>query len=54
MYDIIAGIVNHTYIQGDSMQQYYIYTACALIIILTVFFTDLIYRVFSHFWKGGK
>lgn len=54
MYDIISGIIDHSYVQGDSMQQYYVYTCCCLIIILTVVFIDMIYRVFSHFWRGGK
>lgn len=54
MYDIIYNIIDHAYTTGDSMQQYIIYTCCCVIIILTVFFVDLIYRVFSHFWRGGK
>lgn len=52
MYDIIAQIIDHSYVTGTSEQQYYYYTCCALIIILTVVFTDMVYRVFSHFWHG--
>lgn len=54
MYDIIYGLIDHSYTTGDSMQQYVIYTCCALIILLTVVFIDMVYRVFSHFWRGGK
>lgn len=54
MYQIIQRIIDHSYTTGDSMQQYIIYTCSALIIILTVFFIDLIFRIFSHFWRGGK
>lgn len=54
MYDLLETIVDHVYVQGDSMQQYYIYGCICLIIILTVVFLDFIYRVFSHFWRGGK
>lgn len=54
MYDLISQIINHNYTTGDSMQQYIIYTACSLIIVYSVVFIDLIYRVFSHFWRGGK
>lgn len=54
MYDLIHQIIDHSYTTGDSMQQYIIYTCCALIIIFSVFFIDLIFRIFSHFWRGGK
>lgn len=52
MYDIISQIIDHSYTTGSSEQQYYYYTCCALIIILTVVFIDMVYRVFSHFWRG--
>lgn len=51
MYDLIYDIISHAYVQGDSLQQYIIYTCCALILILTVVFVDMIYRVFAHFWR---
>lgn len=54
MYDIIYEIIGHNYVTGDSMQQYIIYVCCALIIILTVVFIDMVYQVFSHFWSGKK
>ena len=55
MYDIISGIINHTWQSNYSGDQQYIYyIAGALILILTAVFIDLIYRVFSHFWNGGR
>lgn len=51
MYDIIYNIIGHTYTSGDSMQQYIIYTCSALIVILTCVFIDMIYRIFSNFWR---
>lgn len=52
MYDVIDGIINHNWItQGANEQQYIMYTCCALIIILTVVFIDVTYRVFRHFWR---
>lgn len=52
MYDIINQIIAHTWItQGANEQQYIYYTCSCLIIILTVVFIDLIYRVFRHFWR---
>lgn len=54
MYDILHGIIDHSYTTGDSMQQYIIYGCIVVIIIFSVVFIDLIYRVFSHFWRGGK
>lgn len=52
MYDIIDQIISHAWETSNSAQQYIMYTCCALIIILTVVFIDMIYRVFSHFWRG--
>lgn len=54
MYEIIQSLIDHAYVTGDSMQQYIIYTCCTLILLLVVVFIDMIYRVFSHFWRGGK
>lgn len=54
MYDILERMINHSYVQGDSMQQYIIYGCICVIIIYSVVFIDLTYRIFSHFWRGGK
>lgn len=51
MYDLIEAIIGHVWTSGDSSQQYIYYVCCVLIVIFTVVFIDLIYRVFSHFWK---
>lgn len=52
MYDLISRIIDHSWItQNAGEQQYIYYIAGALIVILTVVFIDLIYRVFSHFWR---
>lgn len=54
MYNIIDGIINHNWTTGSSDQQYIYYICGALIVIFTVVFIDLGYRVFSHFWNGGR
>lgn len=57
MYDILYNIIDHVYdtsYASGTEQQIYFYIAGALIIILTVTFIDLIYRVFSHFFRGSK
>ena len=52
MYDIISDIINHSWVTQNAGDQQYIYYICgALIVILTVVFIDMIYRVFSHFWR---
>lgn len=52
MYDLISGLIDHSWIStGASEQQYIYFTSCALIIILTVVVIDLIYRCISHFWR---
>lgn len=55
MYNIIEGIIDHNWItQGANEQQYIYYICGCLIVIFTVVFIDLAYRVFAHFWSGGK
>lgn len=55
MYDIIYQIIGHNFQSGTGYntteQQIYMYGCMCLIIILTVVFIDLIYRVFRHFWR---
>lgn len=52
MYDLIQNIIDHSWItQGAGDQQYIYYICGCLIVILTVVFIDLVYRVFSHFWR---
>lgn len=53
MYDIIYEIIGHSWQSNyTSDQQYIYYIAGALIILLTVVAVDLIYRLFSHFWRA--
>lgn len=52
MYDIISGIIDHNWITSGAGEQQYIYYICGcLIVIFTCVIIDLIYRVFSHFWR---
>lgn len=52
MYELIEGIIGHEWISNYSGDQQYIYYICgAVIVILLCVFIDLIYRVFSHFWR---
>lgn len=51
MYDIVSGIINHDWYSGSSEQQYIYYICGSLIIIFSCVVIDLIYRVFSHFWR---
>lgn len=53
MYDLIENIINHAYISGHSEQQYIYYTCCALILIFTVTFIDLFYRIVRGICKKG-
>lgn len=54
MYDLIQQIISHTWdtsSYSNTEQQLIYYIAGSLIIILTIVFIDLIYRVFRHFWR---
>lgn len=46
MYALINALINHNWTTGDSAQQYIYYICGAVIIILTVVFIDLVYRLF--------
>lgn len=50
MYDIIYNMIGHAWSTGSSEQQYIYYICGALIVILTVVFIDMVYRVFRSFW----
>lgn len=55
MYAIIDNIISHSWESNYSSDQQYIYYMCgALIVIFSVVFIDLVYRVFSHFWRGKR
>lgn len=54
MYDLIKNIIAHTWETNSysSTEQQTLYYICgALIIIFTVVFIDLLYRIFRHFWR---
>lgn len=51
MYDIVSNIISHNWETGSSEQQYIYYICGCLIVIFTCVIIDLIYRVFSHFWR---
>lgn len=55
MYDLIKSIILHnwdTQNYNTTEQQILYYICGTLIIILVVVFIDLVYRTFSHFWRG--
>lgn len=55
MYDIVSNIIDHNWLTQNAGEQQYIYYICgALIVMFTVVVIDLVYRVFSHFWRGGR
>lgn len=54
MYDSIASMIDHNWVTGTNEQQYIYYICGALIIVLMAVTLDLVYRVFSHFWRSGK
>lgn len=57
MFDVVYGIIQHVWDTDawNSTEQQVIYYICGcLIVIFTVTFIDLIYRIFSHFWNGRR
>lgn len=55
MYDLISGLIDHNWISTNAGEQQYVYYTCAvLIIMLTTVVIDGVFRVFSHFIRGGR
>jgi hypothetical protein len=51
MYDIIQRMIGHKWVTGSSDQQYIYYICGALIVLFTLVFIDMVYRIFRHFWR---
>lgn len=51
MYNVIAQIINHTWVTNDSAQQYIYYICGVVICVLLAVVVDMMYRVFRHFWR---
>lgn len=53
MYDIVNGIIDHSYVSNYSGEQQYVYYICgALIVLFAVIFIDIIRDVFRSFIRG--
>lgn len=52
MYDVVQGIINHTWTTGGNEQTTIYYIVGALICIFSVVFVDLIRDIFSGFFRG--
>lgn len=50
MYDLLDQIINHNYVQGDSMQQYLIYGSILLAVVSLVGFVRIMIDVIRSFW----
>lgn len=52
MYEIVDSILNRVWLSPIELEEQFVSFICgALIIIFFVVIVDLVYRVFSHFWK---
>ena len=52
MYDLISAIIGHGWNTTNSSEQQIIYYICGAVIVMVVaVFVDLLYRLFSHFWR---
>lgn len=52
MYDLISNIIDHSWINTGAGEQSVVYYICgALIIMVVAVLIDLLYRLFSHFWR---
>lgn len=51
MYDVIGNIIQYSGSNSALYDEFAFNCSGALIIVLTVVFVDLLYRVFRHFWR---
>ena len=55
MFEVVSNIISFSGIFDDVLVNQSIFEICgALIIVFSVTFIDLIYRIFSHFWRGKR
>lgn len=57
MWDLVYNILDHPWNNdawNSTEQQIITYICGAIVVMLVVTFIDLIYRIFSHFWRGRK
>lgn len=52
MYDLISDIIGHVWTNTSGTEQSIIYYICGVVIIIILaVFIDILYRLFSHFWR---
>lgn len=51
MYDLLEQIINHNYVQGDSMQQYLTYGSILLAVVSLVGFVRIMIDAIRSFWR---
>lgn len=51
MYDLLDQIINHNYVQGDTMQQYLIYGSILLAVVSLVGFVRIMIDAIRSFWR---
>lgn len=51
MYDLLEQIINHNYVQGDSMQQYLIYGSILLAVVSLIGFVRIMIDAIRSFWR---
>lgn len=51
MYDLLDQIINHNYVQGDTMQQYLIYGSILLAVVSLVGFVRIMIDAIRSFWS---
>lgn len=49
MYQIIEQIISHSWETQNSAQQYIYYTCCALILVFSAVFLDMVVRILFRF-----
>lgn len=52
MYDVIVNLIGYSGSTSiNNYYQYIVYGCIAIVCIFVAVFTDLIFRVFRHFWR---
>ena len=51
MFSIIQQIINYSSSSGYNQDSYYLNICGALIIIFSVIFIDMVFRIFRSFWR---
>lgn len=51
MYDLVSGLIDHSWATNSGEQSYVYYICGTLIVVMTVMFIDIAYNALRQWWR---